>query len=527
VFVWLVFDSCHSATGARAIQIPGIRVRAVAPESLGEPRRAISLAGTPAMPNQQVVRLDRHDLPGGYVAFYAAQTDGLAPELPLPAGEPDRRVHGLFTFALLRSLANAGSDSYREVAHRILAFYSTTYPATTPEFEGALDIPIGAPASPLVSPGAWPARNTGDEFHIEAGTLNGVTVGSLLALENALPARRQSLAIGLLRVNRSLLTESWAKPLTDPADLARWHVAKDLTEETGAGLVRPLETRQDVAVRIAGPASCFPGLLACSAPAQRAQASPDTSKASVLLRQRGVLPGGAALTNDLADADLLLVVTQQRLLVVRAGIPETDLTRSVGVDLNTPDAQTKLQEVLLRAVRAVGLVRLGAQFPGSAHGLTAAMRVRDGSGRWHSADSRHLERVPLAAQLAIRLQNAGPLDLDVTVLAIDERFAITTVYPLDQESNLLRRNGAPVEVPGWATAPGRYELLFITEEARAGHPHDLSYLAQPGQTRGGASSGFAMLLGQLGFQKQITRSAAEPEGEAAIQVIRYEVADGP
>jgi hypothetical protein len=97
------------------------------------------------------------------------------------------------------------------------------------------------------------------------------------------------------------------------------------------------------------------------------------------------------------------------------------------------------------------------------------------------------------------------VDLDVTVLSIDDHFGVSTVFPLDQESNLLRRGTAAVEVPGWATAPGAFELLFITDEARPGHPHDLSYLTQPGVTRGNLT--------------------ASP-GTGAIQIMRYRVADG-
>ena len=43
---------------------------------------------------------------GGYVAFYAAQTVDTAPEMPLPPGEPRSQVHGLFTYALLKALAD-------------------------------------------------------------------------------------------------------------------------------------------------------------------------------------------------------------------------------------------------------------------------------------------------------------------------------------------------------------------------------------------------------------------------------------
>jgi hypothetical protein len=423
---------------------------------------------------------------------------------------------------LLRGLVSTGSESYREVAHRILAFYSTTYPGTTPEFEGALDSPIGAPAAPLIAPDAWPAQNTGNEFHIDAGTLNGVTVGSVLALDAALPAQRQPAAIGVLRVTRTALTEAWATPLSDRADLARWHVTHDLTADTGAGVARPLELKRDEAVRIAMPAACLPALHPCAASASdRGSAALDL--AMRLVHQPEVLPQAAALTDDPASADLLLIVAQRRLLIVRPGIKQAVLTGSLGIDLDAPDAKSRLREALQRAVRAQALVRLAAEYPGSAQGLEATLRARDGAGRWHALDARRIDGVPMASQLAIRLQNRAAFDMDVTVLAIDEQFGITAVYPIDQETNRLSRGSAPVEVPGYANAPGEFELLFITEQAQPGQPHDLSYLAQPGTQRGHSAGGFPQLLEQLGYRQQITRSMTRQGGEAAIQVVRYEV----
>ena len=183
IFVWLVFDSCHSATMARAVMVPHLRTRGLPPDQLGIPRLA-----APAMRIQEprasspLVRMKGSAAEGGYVAFYAAQTVDVAPQLPLPPGESASQVHGLFTYALLKALAATGAGSYREVAHRILAFYASTYPATTPEFEGVLDGAIGAPGAPLLSPNAWPAQYSATGFHIDSGSLNRITPQSLLAL---------------------------------------------------------------------------------------------------------------------------------------------------------------------------------------------------------------------------------------------------------------------------------------------------------------------------------------------------------
>jgi len=127
----------------------------------------------------------------------------------------------------------------------------------------------------------------------------------------------------------------------------------------------------------------------------------------------------------------------------------------------------------------------------------------------------------------VRLQITGSDDLDVTILSLDERFGIEAVFPVDQESNRLPRNSAPIELPGWAGAPGRYELIVICEQARAGQPHDLGYLAQPGVARQASGSDFDALLTRIGFAAPGTRAPITPEERrtAAIEVIRYEVTD--
>jgi len=253
-FVWLIFDSCHSATMSRSAALVGLRARAFPAEALGAPQPDPARRdGADRVP---LVRITEGNLPGGYVAFYAAQTTEVAPELPLPPGAPDRRVHGLFTFALLKSLAAGGARSYRDLTHQILAFYAVTYPRTTPEFEGALDLPIEKSAPTLLVSRTWPARNSGDEFEIAAGRLNDVTPGTLLALSAPPASGPQVALLGLLRVTRSTLTTAWAQGVSDPGTLRRWQVPQDRTSESGSGLVQVLQSNMDLTIRVAALNGC-------------------------------------------------------------------------------------------------------------------------------------------------------------------------------------------------------------------------------------------------------------------------------
>ena len=530
IFVWLVFDSCHSATIARSLLVPHVRLRGVAPLQLGVPAQSTSPTKREALGVERLVKVRGSTAPGGYVAFYAAQTIDSAPELPLPPGEPGRQVHGLFTYALLSALAASGGGSYREVAHRILAYYDSIYPATTPEFEGQLDGPIGAPSAPLLSPGVWPAEHQGHDFRIEAGRLNRVAPQSLLALYEAIPASGKTAPIGLLRVTRAALADAWAEPITDPMELKAWNIPADHSGDVAAGVVRLLRAGIDIAVRVAGPAPCFASLPApygCGSTGAPSEDRGDVAQARHLVTQAGCLPPGVELTSDLDAADLFMLVRGSKLFVVRSAA--NPLEQAVGIDLKSQTASEDLKHVLFLANRSVALSRLGADFPEKPGELLAEVRVNETAGGWSSVEGPRLAPIPFDAELSIQLQNIGSDDLDVTILAIDDTFGIVPLYPADRQSNLLRKGSARIQVPAFFARPaGENELVFIVEKARAGHPHDLGYLAQPGITRQASDTGLAALLERIGFTPRGTRGGISGDDlqSASIKILRFEVSAG-
>jgi hypothetical protein len=140
-----------------------------------------------------------------------------------------------------------------------------------------------------------------------------------------------------------------------------------------------------------------------------------------------------------------------------------------------------------------------------------------------------LAPIPFDAELSIQLQNIGSDDLDVTILAIDDTFGIVPLYPADRQSNLLRKGSARIQVPAFFARPaGENELVFIVEKARAGHPHDLGYLAQPGITRQASDTGLAALLERIGFTPRGTRGGISGDDlqSASIKILRFEVSAG-
>jgi len=168
------------------------------------------------------------------------------------------------------------------------------------------------------------------------------------------------------------------------------------------------------------------------------------------------------------------------------------------------------------------------QFPDQPDELLTEVRMRETGGRWSAIGGQSSAPLPFGAELSIQLQNTGTEDLDVTILAIDDSFSIVPVYPVDRQSNLLRKGSARIEVSGWARPSGESELVFIVEKARAGRPHDLGYLAQPGIARNADDTGLAGALERIGFSSRGTRSSISEDDlqSASIKILRYEVSAG-
>lgn len=281
-------------------------------------------------------------------------------------------------------------------------------------------------------------------------------------------------------------------------------------------------------MRISGPEPCFG---APSSPLGCARNAPVGDSASLATARalvgRVQRPAGLELTADGGSADLVFVVRGNLMFLVSPrSVPES-LERVAAVDLGAAAADADLRTALYRATRAVGLQKLAADFPGKPDALRLEVWVRAATGARQRLGVDRSAVVAQGAELTVRLQNTRSDDLDVTILSIDERFAIEPVFPIDRETNRLPRNSAPIEVRGWAGAPGRYELIVIYEQARAGQPHDLTYLGQPGVSRQASGSNFEELLARTGFAPPGTRAPITPAERraAAIEVIGYEVTD--
>ena len=190
--VWLVMDACHSGSGMRAVGAEA-RARFVDPAVFG-------IDTTAARERDGTVPVEtaaKSDLPGGIVAFYAAQSDELAYEVEI--GE-EGRPYGLFSAKLAARLQDRTALSYRQLFQAVLSDMNAapgngTARSQTPLWEGTL--------------GEATVLGGGDtaglrQFQVEgdtvfAGLVHGFPEGTLMALvADAAAARGEEIGFAQL-----------------------------------------------------------------------------------------------------------------------------------------------------------------------------------------------------------------------------------------------------------------------------------------------------------------------------------------
>ncbi|MFK7746131.1 MAG: caspase domain-containing protein [Roseobacter sp.] len=177
--VWFVLDSCHSGSGLRAYA-PDVATRFVDPSSLG-------ISSTGSVSPRDDTPLEGpgdDDLPGKYIAFYAAQSSELARELEFdPNAASGNGWYGLFTSRLAARLSDGGAISYRQLFQAVLSDMNNAgIPGgarlQTPLWEGnMIDANVLGGQDTI---GIRQHAVAGDT--VSAGLLHGLVTGTVLAL---------------------------------------------------------------------------------------------------------------------------------------------------------------------------------------------------------------------------------------------------------------------------------------------------------------------------------------------------------
>lgn len=499
VFVWAVFDTCHAATLMRGVADARIRHRQVAPSVLGIPQAAWDRAvarvgasprvdgrgvGVAAAPGVSRVRSlqprGSASASGGFVLFYAAQTTQATPEMTLPAGQPDPKVHGLFSYSLAEALASAPGASYRQLAQHVLGRYAAQNVQTpTPSFTGThLDAPpFGMHTEQALR--QWPIRITPEGVTVPAGLLSQLQVGTELDL---LPGPLAAAAdrLGTMRIARAGMMSSWLVPVDVPGrealDLAQ------LPREAVARLMRPLQPAFELRVMV----------------------PTDTGDADVRVVRKAI---GAIRDGPREGIDLQWVAVGEAYdlrLQVEAGqvwlVPSSGqwytsgMHKTGSIRIDQPEFQTALADSLRRVGRVQNLLRIASalQDAPATRILQVDARLERAAGNAGPLDALAPTAAGAGDLLRLKVHNNGRVALDLTVLYVDAAYGIMALYPQPRGASNRIEPGDRESIVARidASTTGLERLLLIAVQARAlGESLDFSFLEQARLDRSRALAG--------------------------------------
>ncbi len=434
-FVWIVFDSCHSGTMTRGTESDQRVNRRIDPVALIPAEALASGAGSVrsietrgdfgADPEAQV---GSSDSMGGLVAMYAAQS--LEPTFEMPLPSPVSHRHGIFTFMLMQVLASTDKAlSYRELADSVSLIYRANgIFQPTPLMEGP-DVDrevLGRETLPEKAPVRFTGRvYPGVGAEIDAGSLMGVSEGSVLEVYPPAVADRAEVPLGTVEVVKSGSTTALVKPKAwrgNPAvpmealaagsranvlyrDLGRKELGVALQMEDADGVLTPFSiatppkaVEQDVRkLHITAKASC--------------SFVKDAGEAEWIAR----FHSGGGVT-------LLPVSGWSKAFPTMAG-------QEIGHQFGLRDG-TEAASALQRVARARQLVGVAAN---GADGLRMEIELlrfapgeADGRPVTHGPQGRVLSH---GDEIAFRIKNHSSVSIDATLLFVDSSYGIYALFP--------------------------------------------------------------------------------------------------
>lgn len=545
-FVWAVFDSCHSGTITRGNSggRPTERSRQVEPTALGIPPEALRSASaraarSPDAPRsrgfgdaQREMTLDRGGSAGGgqggFVAFYAAQSNETTPEDLYPLYAADAVQHGLFTFSLYSAISAHPDATYRQIIESVLQSYQGGgRPSPTPTYEGTgLDAQIfGSAAGRRVT--QWRLDNDGKKLALRAGLIQQVTKGSILAVVPT-PTADDGDTLGYVQVDSATSAAAQVVPVA-----YRGKPALAIGSLAGATYARPVDLKVDFTLRVSAPVAggeCLASDSRTTAAVTALQGMPELTR-----RIRWV---GATEPADV------------RMCRTREGIRFLD-----GSGTLAADPRMRGPALVLPATQgaAAGDARILGEWLQKISSVTNLSRLAAGMGtatrakvelyleRRCDADDRSCDPAPQAIlptsrpsvrdgdTIKVVVTNPTIQPIDVTILYVDSTYGITALFPDPQAGDTSPRlepigtataNGGRIEFPITVNADttGFERLMVIGVPAPPQSPvTSLVGLAQQGvrgegvsRGHGSGGGGLADLLQDAAFGSDNTGSTRGP-----------------
>lgn len=495
--VWAVFDSCHSGTATRSIELTDdeVLMRQLPPEALGMDPEMVEEVATRSLTtaeDQADAPFDGAEAEGSFVAFFAAQTNEVTPEKKLPRGKPDRKPQGVFTFTLMEVLAEYPGATYAQLGQEVLRRYSVGNLArSTPLFEGDLDqVVFSGEGGERVR--QWQAEASDTGLVIPAGTLHGLSEGAVLAVM-ASAADDDAAALGYVELTSVDTFSSTATPVEKDGKTLPAELPKGVT-------LRKLDDVLDFTLTVALPPEG-------SAPADALTAALDDLKELSGPRLNFVASG------DDADLHLAVLPDSDRPDAIWV-LPSTGLSDEGGftpsvstADKDAFELAEALSDTLTRIARAQNLLKLGAAVGSEGLDVEVAMQTRAGPDE----DLRELPFLPVPTlvpddEVHVLARNTGDTPIDVNVLYVSADYSISHWFSGRlQPGDTLERGLFKIT----DEVLGQERMLVIMTPAKPQSPvEDLSYLAQDAvdATRSLGGSGFGDALTEAGFG-ETTRGA--------------------
>jgi hypothetical protein len=578
VFVWGIFDACHSATLVRGAE-GGIRYRGVDPELLGvaengsltavdslvepiaddgadnevlpptrgrpEPLYSPSNDNNNASTSNAIGQ-DRH---GGSVFFYAAQHRESTPELRLPIGQTGAKPFGLFSYVVAQALDAGMPMTYRQMAQYILTRYGAmNETAVTPFFSGTdLDQPVLSQNAPVVQ--QWKIE-AGPTMSIHAGALSQLTIGTLLAIvPNPLTPSEQ--AIGYVSLNHVELSSATAESVA-----YRGKSALQIASLPKGSFARLVQAVPDYR-------------LIVSIDASKCAAECPLSKIIAGLRNKETSVMGTAITwlDAPAHGDVMLKLLPDRVVLLSPSLQGADCSavhscaQAIQLRLDKADAApkakskdplnnnahssasvqllTKLVDSLHAIARAENLLKIAAQLSDrgeSSSKVAVTTKIVSKAGPEVAYTVGHVPTLHSGDRLHVTLRNRSDSAVDSTILYIDAHFGISVLFPQEAGAgNRLEPNASEeFDVEINANTIGIERMLAISVDAMPNRERtDFSFLAQPTLTdlrgRDGAFSADNDVAAFMdaGFASYLTRGPVPvptaPGTRTALQVFSFDV----
>lgn len=555
--VWVIVDSCHSGTALRGRPVPvsaGFETKGAAPGTLGVPAERVREAQAAAAVRAASTRFESGTLDasgdgeGSVVAFYAATAEEAAIAGPqrLPGGEATPTT-SLLTFAITEALASGRARSYRDLALQVRGHYDAAgMQAPQPAFEGEFDRATFGHAR--LPPRRFPVVRRAGQLQADAGSLDGLQPGTILALRDARDPEGPALAHARATVVGATVAslEPVAHANTGIDAISRLPDGKTLA---GTQVVAGVS----MAVRVAQPPAA-----SGDGPVAAALASLEGDPA--FARETGI-----AFVDADALADLYLRVGADRLWLadVAGGIdaggrdqPPAISTANLAPEALASQLRNRLA-TFARSRRLLGVLR--ALEPSVPPAISASVSIDQAARRAETQPCPRPSRLPPASARPLRdvaeaaggvpvlrhcdvayvsVHNAGPTAVDVTPLYFDRAFGISYLGSGELEGIRIPAGGsytylAPITTfDAGARQPfplGLEELVLVVVPRETGQeaPASYAYLAgasAPPVRSAGEATAFDRWVDAAGFGAGASRSASVGNEAAGVLRLSWRVA---